>query len=87
MWTERIDKLKHLRRDLPRDPYQWVQASELRRDDRFQFAGDWFRVLDATPVETHVFTSAVRGRTETVVDYLGFEMVKVALPRPETPAA
>jgi hypothetical protein len=84
MWTERVDRLKHLRRELPRDPYQWVQASELRTDDRFQFGGDWFRVIEATPVEPHVHTTGVHGHYRTVVDYLAFEMVKVALPRPGT---
>lgn len=87
MWTERIDRLKHLRREQPRDPYQWVQASELRKGDRFSFGGDWFRVLDTTPDEPHVRTSAACGHTRTVIDYLSFEMVKVMLPRPGTSVA
>jgi len=87
MWTERVDKLKKLRREQPRDPYQWVQASELRQGDRFMFGGDWFRVTQATPEVTpdeHVHANAARGPYQTVVDYLAFEMVKVMLPRPGT---
>lgn len=87
MWTERIDRLKQLRRNQPRDPYQWVQASELVPDDCFQFGGDWFRVVDTLPVEPHVQTTGVHGHHRTVVDYLAFEMVKVALPRPGTAPA
>jgi hypothetical protein len=84
MWADRVDHLKHLRREQPRDPYTWVQASELRPDDRFQFGGDWFRVITAAPVEPHVQAFAACGQYKTVVDYLAFEMVKVALPRPGT---
>lgn len=84
MWTEKVDRLKQLRRDQPREPYQWIQASELVPEDRFMFGGNWFRVLDATPVEPHVHTTGVHGQYQTAVDYLPFEMVKVALPRPGT---
>lgn len=84
MWTERIDRLKQLRRNQPRDPYTWIQASELVAEDRFQFGGDWFRVLDLLPIEPHVQATGVHGHTKTVIDYLAFEMVKVALPRPGT---
>lgn len=85
MWADRIDRLKELRRDQPRDPYQWVQASELRRDDRFCFGGNWFRVLNTSVIEEpHVQADAVSGHTRTVIDYLAFEMVKVVLPRPGT---
>jgi hypothetical protein len=84
MWADRVDRLKHLRREQPRDPYQWVQASELRPDDRFCFGGNWFRVVKATPIEPMVQATGVHGHHRTVVDYLAFEMVKVALPRPGT---
>lgn len=84
MWTERVDRLKQLRREQPRDPYVWIEASELVPGDRFLFGGDWFRVADTFPVEPHVQTTGVRGPHRTVVDYLAFELVKVALPRPGT---
>lgn len=84
MWSERIDKLKQLRRSQPRDPYMWVQASELRPDDRFLFSGNWFRVLDLSPIDPHVQTTGVHGQHRAVIDYLAIEMVKVALPRPGT---
>jgi hypothetical protein len=84
MWADRVDRLKQLRRDQPRDPYVWVQASELVPDDRFLFGGNWFRVIETLPTDPHVQTLGVHGHTRTVVDYLAFEMVKVMLPRPGT---
>jgi hypothetical protein len=83
VWSDRVDQLKALRRSVPRDPYDWVPVSELRRGDRFLFGGDWFRVIDAAPIEEHRMLTAACGATKTVIDYLAFETVKVALPRPE----
>jgi hypothetical protein len=86
MWADRIDRLKQLRQQQPAETYTWVQACELQPNDRFQFGGDWFRVLETTPVDPHVQTIGACGHYKTVVDYLAFEMVKVALPRPGTGA-
>jgi hypothetical protein len=84
MWIDRVDRLKQLRACQPRDPYAWIPASELRCNDRFQFGGDWFRVIDTSPVDPHVQTTAACGHLKTVIDYLAFESVKVMLPRPAT---
>ena len=83
MWSDRIDRLKQLRAGQNRDPYDWVPADHLVTGDRFEFGGDWFRVIDAAPIEPHVQMIAARGRYRMVVDYLAFEMVKVAVPRPD----
>lgn len=83
MWSDRIDQLKRLRQSVPREPYDWVPVTDLRHNDRFFFAGNWFRVIDAAPIEEHRMLTAACGTTRTVIDYLAFEMVKVALPRPE----
>lgn len=83
MWADRIDHLKALRNTQTREPYDWIRASELTPGDRFQFGGDWFRVIDCEPVEPHVRATAACGALRTVIDYLAFEMVKVTVPRPE----
>lgn len=83
VFSDRIDKLKHLRGRVQPEPYEWVPVSELRPGDRFLFGGDWFRVIDAAPIEEHRMVTAACAATKTVIDYLAFEVVKVMLPRPE----
>jgi hypothetical protein len=83
VWSDRIDRLKALRENQSRQPYDWIQASELAPGDQFLFGGDWFRVIETHPVEPHVQATASHGPTRTVIDYLAFELVKVAVPRPE----
>lgn len=80
MWSDRIDRLKKLRAGQPGAPYDWVPADQLVAGDRFEFGGDWFRVIAADPVAPHVQMTAACGANRTVIDYLAFEMVKVARP-------
>lgn len=81
MWSERIDQLKRLRRAIPADTDQ-IPVTDLRRDDRFRFAGDWFRVLGTAAVDDHQRVAAGGGKTKTIIDYWIGETVTVALPRP-----
>jgi hypothetical protein len=82
VFADRIDQLKKLRERRPVDPCDWVPVAELRKGDRFHFSGAWFRVLDVAPLDEHRMITAACGVSRTVIDYLAFETVKVALPRP-----
>lgn len=81
----RVDQLKKLKARHQREPYAWIPVTELGPGDRFCFGGDWFRVLNVTPVEDHRLLSAASDTLSTVIDYLACEAVKVALPRPSGP--
>ncbi len=83
MWSDRVDHLKKLRAGRSRQPYEWLPAADLVPGDLFEYGGNWFRVLDLLDSEPYVQAAVDLDHRRTVVDYLAFELVKVAMPRPE----
>jgi hypothetical protein len=83
VWTERIERIRHLRNTRRLDSYEWVEADQLVVGDRFLFGGDWFEVLDVELVDPNGVSTVVSyGELHTVIDYLAFEAVRVRRPRP-----